>query len=65
MLSDPRSRQRLVALFVVGWLLFNEPLLGIFHDSLTGGGLPAVAVWLFATWGLVILAIAWMSRRRR
>lgn len=65
MLNDPRKRQRLVALFIAGWLLFNEPLLGIFHGSLTGSGLPGVAVWLFAVWALIIIAIGWMSRRGR
>lgn len=65
MLNDPRSRQRLIALFIAGWLLLNEPLLGIFHGGLTAGGLPTVAVWLFAVWALIIIAIGWMSRRGR
>ncbi len=62
--------QRLLALFVAGWLLFDFPLLRL---ALAGGaeegatatllGLPRLSLLLFACWGLLIIVLAvWMER---
>lgn len=55
--------QRLVALFVGGWLLFNFPLLGLWDRAETLFGVPLFSAALFLLWGLVIAAMAWLMER--
>jgi hypothetical protein len=55
--------QRLLALFVGGWLLFSFPLLGIWDRDATLLGVPLFPAALFILWGLVIAAIAWLMER--
>ncbi|HEY5581484.1 MAG TPA: hypothetical protein VIK56_10015 [Rhodoferax sp.] len=55
--------QRLVALFVGGWLLFNFPLLGLWDVDATVLGVPLFPAALFTLWGAVIGAIAWLMER--
>jgi hypothetical protein len=55
--------QRLLALFVGGWLLFSFPLLGIWDRDATLLGVPLFPVALFILWALVIAAIAWLMER--
>ncbi|MEM8599500.1 MAG: hypothetical protein AAGF99_06245 [Bacteroidota bacterium] len=58
-------RQRLTALFVLGALLLNYPLLTLASRAETVLGVPVLYVYLFAVWtGLVGLA-AWTVERRR
>jgi hypothetical protein len=55
--------QRLVALFVLGCLLFSFPLLALFD---TGGmvfGIPVLFAYLFAVWaGLIALMVLAVER---
>lgn len=53
-----RAGQRLVALFVLGWLVFNYPLLALFNDTRTWLGLPLLYGYLFAAWALFIVLLA-------
>jgi hypothetical protein len=46
--------QRLVALFVLGWLLFSYPLLSIFDTGGTVAGIPVLYAWLFGVWAALI-----------
>ncbi|MFM0309305.1 hypothetical protein P0D71_16105 [Paraburkholderia sp. RL17-383-BIF-A] len=50
--------QRLIALFVLGWLVFNYPLLALFNDTRTWLGLPLLYGYLFAAWALFIVLLA-------
>lgn len=52
--------QRLVALFVAGWMLFNFPLLGLWDHDITVLGLPLFPLALFVLWGGMIAALAWI-----
>jgi hypothetical protein len=59
--------ERLLALALAGWLLFNFPLLTL---ALAGGaeglvlGWPRLALLLFVAWaGLIVLLAWWMERR--
>ncbi len=71
--SRPRSpatagllMQRLLALFVAGWLLFDFPLLGLALGSgpeATLFGLPRLPVLLFAGWAVLIGLLAWLMER--
>lgn len=55
--------QRLLALFVVGWLLINFPLLSVFDRETTLFGLPLLPAALFAVWALLIGVLAFLSER--
>jgi len=46
--------QRLVALFLLGFLLFNYPVLNLFAGSNEVWGVPALYVFVFAVWALLI-----------
>lgn len=55
--------QRLLAVFVLGWLLFNQPFLGLFSQAELIFGIPALYVYLFAAWAVVVLLSALTVRR--
>lgn len=55
--------QRLLALFVGGWLLLNFPLLGLWDQGVVLRGVPMFPVALFLLWGGLILALAWLMER--
>lgn len=42
--------QRLIALFIVGWLAFNYPLLSLFNGAGTWFGIPRLYAYLFIVW---------------
>jgi hypothetical protein len=46
--------QRLVALFLLGCLLLNFPLLYLFERAVTIGGVPLLFVYVFAAWAALI-----------
>ena len=49
---------RLLALFALGCLLFNYPLLALFNVPVRVLGVPLLYVYLFCAWALVILLTA-------
>lgn len=55
--------QRLVALFVAGWLALNFPLLALWDVDVRVLGLPLFPLALFVLWGLLIAALAWVVER--
>lgn len=57
------AAQRLVALFLAAWLLFNFPLLGLWDVNVTVLGIPLFPAALFTLWALLIGAIAWLMER--
>jgi hypothetical protein len=57
--------QRLTALCVLGCLLFNYPILALFHVQGFVLGIPALYAYIFAAWALLIALMAWMVERRR
>ena len=58
------SGQRLIALFVLGCLLFNYPLLYLFNINYRLFGVPLLYVYAFAAWGLLIALTAAVIERR-
>jgi hypothetical protein len=48
------SREHLIALFVLGVLLFMPPFLIIFDHSTLVAGIPALFLYLFVAWAVVI-----------
>jgi hypothetical protein len=58
-----RKSERLVALALLGFLLFNYPLLSLFSTEDTVLGVPLLYAYLFASWGLLIGLMALVSRK--
>lgn len=56
--------QRLIALLVLGWLLFNYPLLALFNDAATWCGIPLLYAYLFGAWALFIAFLALIVERQ-
>ena len=54
------SAQRLLALFVAGWLLFTFPLLALWDRDALLWGLPLFPAALFLIWVALIVLLAWI-----
>lgn len=52
--------QRLLALFVGGWLLLSFPLLGLWDRDAVVFGLPLFPAALFLIWAVLIAISAWL-----
>jgi hypothetical protein len=61
--DESRVAARLVALFLLGWLLFNYPLLALFGRLGDLGGIPALYLYLFIAWAALILLVALAAER--
>ena len=57
--------QRLVALFLLGVLLLNYPLLDLFAGSGQVLGIPVLYVYVFAVWALLIGLMALVVETRK
>ena len=53
-----------MALFLLGCLLFNYPLLSLFASDMRIWGIPLIYVYLFAAWTVLIGAMALIVERR-
>jgi hypothetical protein len=58
-----RKRERLIALAVLGFLLFNYPLLSLFSTEGKLLGIPVLYAYLFTSWALLIALTALAVRR--
>jgi len=56
--------QRLGALFVLGALLFNYPILAVFNVGATVFGIPVLYAYFFVAWGGLIALMAFAAERR-
>ena len=56
--------QRLLAVFAVGALLLNFPLLALWDIRATVMDIPVFPVALFGVWALLIGLLGWMVDRR-
>jgi hypothetical protein len=54
---------RLAALFVLGALLFNYPLLALFNHPAQVGGVPLLYVYMFAAWALLVALLLLVVER--
>lgn len=55
--------QQLIALFLVGCLLFNYPLLSIFSQDGLVWGIPILYVYIFIAWAVLIGLMALVIER--
>jgi hypothetical protein len=64
-MSKPNAKgQRLVALFLLGNLLFNYPLLALFNRPDAVLGIPILYLYVFGAWGLLIVLLARIIEKR-
>jgi hypothetical protein len=57
--------QRLIALFVLGCLLFNYPVLSLFNVAADAFGVPVLYAYIFAAWMLLIALLAFAAESQR
>jgi hypothetical protein len=63
MQAPGRARELLVALFLLGVLLFAPPLLLIFNKETLILGVPTLYLYLFAVWAALIALVALVVER--
>ena len=56
--------QRLTALCLLGFLLFNYPILALFNVSGTIFGVPVLYAYIFGAWVALILLMALVAESR-
>jgi hypothetical protein len=57
--------QRLVAVFLLGMLLFNYPLLAVFNSATEVLGVPLLYAYVFFCWALLIALMVLVVERSR
>jgi predicted permease len=58
-----RRAARLVALAMLGCLLFNYPVLALFNRPATLLGVPLLYAWIFGAWAVLIVLMARVVER--
>jgi hypothetical protein len=61
--NQGRRSERLVALAVLGLLLFDYPILSLFSSDERVLGIPVLYAYLFTSWALLIALMALAVRR--
>jgi hypothetical protein len=64
MTPESKKNKRLVALFLLGFVLLNYPILSLLNLHIFVFGLPLLYIYIFGIWGLLILLSAWATIRR-
>lgn len=57
MTVDAVRNKRLIALFLFGYLLFNNPLLSLFNLPKMVWGIPLLFGYMFGVWMILIILI--------
>ena len=57
--------ERLIALCMLGCVLFNFPILALFNVPVTVFGVPVLYAYIFIAWALLIGLMAWVVEKRR
>jgi hypothetical protein len=65
MIRSSIKGQRLVALFLLGALLFNYPLLALFNRAAELFGIPVLFAYIFLSWAVLIGLLALVIERSR
>ncbi len=56
------KNKRLFTLFLLGWLLFNGPILSLFNHEVFIFGIPLLYIFLFSVWGFVIISMILITK---
>lgn len=59
------TAQRLVAVFLLGFVLFNYPLIALFNKPYKVFDIPLLYFYLFAVWAWLIGLMVWVIERRK
>ena len=57
--------QRLAAIFLLGCVLFNYPLIALFNKPGEIADIPLLYFFLFGAWALLIVLMAWVIELRK
>jgi len=57
-MKPPQRTAHLVALAILGALLFNYPILALFNRPGTIAGIPLLYAWIFGAWAVLIALMA-------
>ena len=60
-----RSRELLAVLFPIFSALLVWPLLTVANRPVLVAGVPALVLYLFAVWAVIVAVLAWAGRRAR
>jgi hypothetical protein len=64
-MQDPETRaQRMIALCMLGCVLFNFPVLALFNVSESLLGVPVLYAYIFIAWALLIALMAWVAEKQ-
>lgn len=55
--------QRFAAIFTLGWILLNYPLLALFNHAGTWHGIPILYAYLFIVWALIVSLLAYIAEK--
>ena len=55
---------RLIGIFLLAAVLLNFPIIGIFDSNARLWGVPALYLYLFGIWGLLII-LTWQTAERK
>jgi len=64
MIRSSLKGQRLIALFLLGCLLLNYPLISLFAGAVQLAGIPLLYAYVFFAWALLIALMAVVVGRR-
>ncbi len=64
MIRSSLKGQRLVALFFLGCLLLNYPLISLFAGAAEIAGIPVLYAYVFFAWAVLIALMALIVERR-
>lgn len=63
-MSRPNIKtHRMAALFILGSLLFNYPLLALFNRPVLVGGVPVLYLYVLVAWALLVGLLALVVER--
>jgi hypothetical protein len=60
-----RSKELLAVLFPIFAALLVWPLLTVANRPVLVAGIPALVLYLFAVWAVMVAVLAWAGRRAR
>ena len=64
-MADFESKgQRMIALCMLGCVLFNFPILALFNVPGSFFGVPTLYAYIFIAWALLIALMAWVAEKR-
>jgi hypothetical protein len=65
MTPEALKSRRLAGIFLLGWILFNYPIISLFNLPAFWGGIPLLYAYVFFIWAVIIALIMLVARRDR